>query len=370
MAERTIAILYGGRSGEHEVSLESATSICEHINLEKNAVVLIGIDKDGAWHLQSEAQFSAARERRETLSVDRAGTRVYAVPSDGLYAEGQGKLNVDAVFPVLHGTFGEDGAVQGYLECAHLAYAGSGVAASAIGFDKALVKSLWEQAGLPVIPWVFATVPEEGITDALITTLLERIRAEIGELPVFVKPARGGSSVGVSRAGDRGELVAAVTEAARFDYKLVVEQEAKGREIECAVTGNTDVVAHAIGEVVPKRGFYDYRAKYIDEDGAALIIPAELDSATSERIRELAVLAFRGASCEGLARVDFFVNEGNDSILLNEINTIPGFTQISMFPVLCGEFGLSYPALIDHVLDLALERKARNDRLEFTYESV
>lgn len=367
MAERTIAILYGGRSGEHEVSLQSATSICEHINLEKNTVMLVGIDKEGAWYLQSEAQFTAARERRQTLSVDSSGPRVYAVPSDGLYAKDRGKLEVDAVFPVLHGTFGEDGTIQGYLECADLAYAGSGVAASAIGFDKSLVKSLWEQAGLPVVPAISATIPEEGITDALIDTIVERVRTECGGLPVFVKPARGGSSVGVSRAGDRGELIAAVTEAARFDYKLVIEREAKGREIECAVTGNTEIVAHAVGEVVPRRGFYDYRAKYIDEDGASLIIPAELKADTVARVRQLAVRAFHEATCEGLARVDFFVDEHDDSILLNEINTIPGFTRISMFPVLCGEFGLSYPTLIDHVLDLALERKARNDRLEFTY---
>jgi len=268
---------------------------------------------------------------------------------------------------VLHGTFGEDGTVQGYLECGDLAYVGAGVAGSSIGFDKALSKSLWMQAGLPCVPFVSYEVPPNGPTGNWLTEIEEQTRLAFGPTAIFVKPARGGSSVGVTRAESSAELADAVRHAARFDSKLVIEPEIKAREVECSVTGNSSPQAWAIGEIVPRHGFYDYRAKYIDEDGAALIVPAQLDHEVSITIRETAVRAYRAVDCHGLARVDLFLDDGAGEIMLNEINTIPGFTRISMFPVLCRELGLSYPELIDAVIDLAIEQKARIDSLEYEY---
>lgn len=371
MAERTVAILYGGRSGEHEVSLQSATSICRNIDLEKYSVVLIGIDKDGVWYLQSESLFQAVRSQKAELSIDTDAERVYALPSAGLEAGNVGNLGVDVVFPVLHGTFGEDGTVQGYLSVAGLPYVGSDTAGSSIGFDKAIVKSLWKDAGLPVVAF-FTVIAPSGVDresaepgESFVNEVERRLYDEFDDYPVFVKPARGGSSVGVGKASNRDELRDALADAARFDFKLVVEPSVHGREIECSVTGNLEPRAWALGEIVPRHGFYDYRAKYVDEDGAALIVPADIEPEIAERVREIAVKAYRAGACHGLARVDFFLD--GDTVLLNEINTIPGFTRISMFPVLCREHGISYPQLIDHVLDLAVEHKTRLDSLDFDY---
>ena len=367
MTKQTVAILYGGRSGEHEVSLQSATSICRNIDLEKFSVVLVGIDKDGVWYLQPESMFQAVRSHNADLSIRRDTARVYALPSAGLAAENNGDLDVNVVFPVLHGTFGEDGTVQGYLSVAGLPYVGSDTTGSAIGFDKAIVKSLWQDAELPVVPFFTLLAPGEGrvSSDVFVDEVERRVFKEYGEYPVFVKPARGGSSVGVSRACDRDELREALIDAARFDYKLVVEPSVRGREIECSVTGNLEPRAWALGEVVPQHGFYDYRSKYVDDDGAALIVPADLETGIADRVREIAVQAYQAGACHGLARVDFFIDDGR--ILLNEINTIPGFTRISMFPVLCREHGISYAQLIDHVIELAVEHKTRLDSLAFDY---
>ena len=367
MTKQTVAILYGGRSGEHEVSLQSATSICRNIDDERYDVVLVGIDKDGVWYLQSESLLEAVRGQGEDLSISTDRPRVYAMPQAGLAAEKTGNLEVDIVFPVLHGTFGEDGTVQGYLSVAGLPYVGSDTAGSAIGFDKAIVKSLWQDAGLPVVPFftILAIDPEPVPSDASVYRVERRILDEYGEYPVFVKPARGGSSVGVSRATDTEELRKALGDAAQFDFKLIVEPSVRGREIECSVTGNLEPRAWALGEIVPQHGFYDYRAKYVDNDGAALIVPADLAADVGDKVRDIAVRAYRAGACHGLARVDFFLEKHR--ILLNEINTIPGFTKISMFPVLCREHGVSYSELIDNVLKLAIEHKARLDSLAFDY---
>ena len=364
---RRIALLYGGRSGEHEVSLQSATSILRNIDLERNSVILIGIEKSGIWRLQSESWIERIRTSNATIEVDSDRPRIYAIPSAGLHVDDGTHIPVDAVFPVLHGTFGEDGTVQGYLECGGLAYVGAGVAGSSIGFDKALSKALWMQAGLECVPFVSVELPHTGLDDAVRCEIEQRTRDEFGRRAVFVKPARGGSSVGVARAESSGELADAIRHAARFDYKLVIEPEITAREVECSVTGNSSPRAWAIGEIVPRDGFYDYRAKYLDEDGAALIVPAEVDENVNARIRDTAVRAYRAIDCHGLARVDFFVDDTTGEILLNEINTIPGFTRISMFPVLCREHGLSYPELIEAVIDFAIEQKARLDSLEYEY---
>ncbi len=365
--KQVVAILYGGRSGEHEVSLQSATSICRNIDLEKYDVILVGIDKAGVWYLQPDSLFAAVRSGETELSIRTDTPRVYALPSAGLAAGNTGNLGVDIVFPVLHGTFGEDGTVQGYLSVAGVAYVGSDAAGSSIGFDKAIVKSLWQDAGLPIVPF-FTLVASQTVaanSEEFARSVERRIFDEFGTYPVFVKPARGGSSVGVSRASGRQELRDALGEAARFDFKLMVEPSVRGREIECSVTGNLEPRAWELGEVVPRHGFYDYRSKYVDDDAAALIVPAELETGLSDRIREIAVQAYRAGACHGLARVDFFLD--GDRILLNEINTIPGFTRISMFPVLCRERGISYPELIDLVLELAVEHKTRLDSLAFEY---
>ncbi|MFP4642887.1 MAG: D-alanine--D-alanine ligase family protein [Spirochaetales bacterium] len=367
MTKQTVAILYGGRSGEHEVSLQSATSICRNIDLEKYDVILVGIDKGGVWYLQSRAMFDAVRRGDADLSISTDRPRVYALPQAGLAAEHTGDLEADIAFPVLHGTFGEDGTVQGYLSVGGLPYVGSDTAGSAIGFDKAIVKSLWNDAGLPVVPFFSVVAPDT--TSEPFETFVSRVEARIldeyGGYPVFVKPARGGSSVGVSKANGTNELRKALGDAAGFDFKLIVEPVVRGREIECSVTGNLEPRAWALGEIVPQHEFYDYRSKYVDSDGAALIVPADLPADTRDHVREIAVQAYRAGACHGLARVDFFL-EG-DRILLNEINTIPGFTSISMFPVLCREHGISYPELIDHVLELSIEHKARLDSLAFDY---
>lgn len=363
--KRRVALLYGGRSGEHDVSLQSAASIVRNIDLDRNSVILIGLAKDGRWFLQPETLFAKVREQGAELTVDTDAPLVYGVPQDGLHVTGSGMLAIDVVFPVLHGTFGEDGTVQGYMDVCGLPYVGAGVAGSSVGFDKSLAKNLWNAAGLPIVPFIEIRDTPQHQPHTRIQDILSTIESDIGGLPVFVKPARCGSSVGVSRADTVEDLERALKEAARFDWKIVIEPAIRGREIECSVTGNEHARSWALGEVVPRSGFYDYRSKYIDPDGAQLVAPAALPEAVAQRIRDIARRAFETSDCEGLARIDFFYIEEEDRILLNEINTIPGFTRISMFPVLCREYGLPYSELIDRVIDLAEERRRRIDALEY-----
>jgi len=355
MGQRTICILYGGRSGEHEVSCRSAASVSRNLDSEKYRQVLIGIDKAGRWHLQPEPRFERA-DYGERLEVVQETEAVAVIPGQGLGTH-SGILEVDVVFPVLHGTFGEDGTVQGLLEMANLPYVGAGVLGSSLAMDKQKTKEIWKQAGLPVVEFV---VVRDNSAES-VATVLQRL-----EMPVFVKPVSAGSSVGVTKVHGREELQPAIAEALRYDAKVMVEPAVEGREIECAVLGNEKAEAFAPGEILPAHEFYSYQAKYVDPEGADLLLPADLPEATSRQIRKLAVAAFQAVECSGMARVDFFLERASGRILLNEINTIPGFTNISMYPKMCEASGLPYPKLLERLIELAVERHGRRARLRYS----
>ena len=355
MAKRTICILYGGRSGEYEVSCRSAASVSRNLDPKKYRQVLIGIDKTGRWHLQQEPRFKRA-DYGESLEVVPRSETVAVVPGQGLDIP-SGKIQADVVFPVLHGTFGEDGTVQGLLELAGLAYVGAGVLGSSLAMDKQKTKEVWRQSGLPIVE--FVVVRDDSAES--IAAVLQRF-----EPPVFVKPVTAGSSVGVSKVHSRDQLQSAIAEALRYDEKVMVEPAVEGREIECAVLGNESAQAFTPGEILPAHEFYSYEAKYIDPEGAQLRLPADLPDALSREIRKIAVAAFQAVECSGMARVDFFLERGSGRILLNEINTIPGFTNISMYPKLCEASGVPYPELLDRLIELAVERHERRASLRYS----
>ncbi|MFP4432019.1 MAG: D-alanine--D-alanine ligase family protein [Spirochaetaceae bacterium] len=353
-----LALLYGGRSGEHEVSCRSAASILRNLDSRRYDVVPIAIDHDGVWYLQNGLDPARIGD---ALEVSTSGPRVAVLPGSGFSVEGR-PLEIEVAFPILHGSFGEDGTVQGLLEMTGIAYVGSGVLASAAGMDKETMKRLWREAGLPTAPFVtfFDDIDLGGI-EARIEAAGLSIDDEL-----FVKPARGGSSVGISKVQGRTALEEALRTAFRYDTKAIVEQRIVGREIECAVIGDREVETFPPGEIVPRGSFYDYDAKYVDPDGAELVVPADLPPATLRRIREAAAEAYRTLEAEGYARVDLFVTE-EGNIFLNEINTIPGFTTISMFPRMCQGGGLTYATLLDRLIDLGLERHRQRERLEYRY---
>jgi len=355
MGLRSVCILYGGRSGEHEVSCRSAASVSRNLDPKKYRQVLIGIDKAGRWHLQLKPRFRI-EEYGERLEVMPEGEPVAVVPGQGLSAA-SGVIDVDVVFPVLHGTFGEDGTVQGLLEMANLAYVGAGVLGSSLAMDKQKTKEVWRQSGLPVVDFVVVRDDSAESTAAVLDRL---------QLPLFVKPATAGSSVGVSKVHGRDELQEAIAGALLYDAKVMVEPAVEGREIECAVLGNESAQAFDPGEILPTHEFYSYEAKYIDPEGADLRLPADLPGPLSREIRELAVAAFRAVECSGMARVDFFLEKESGRVLLNEINTIPGFTNISMYPKMCEASGLPYPELLDRLVDLALERHEKRGSLRYS----
>ncbi|MDA8220094.1 MAG: D-alanine--D-alanine ligase [Dehalococcoidales bacterium] len=358
-SKQRVAVIFGGKSGEHEVSLMSAASIIEAIPKSKYEVVPVGITKGGRWLGGDEAlrmlQGGGAEERSDKV-VMLADAEHGLVEAD----LGQGHLrdeHVDVVFPVLHGPYGEDGTVQGLLEIANLPYVGAGVTASAVGMDKVFMKAVFLQAGLPIVNSAFylrSRLRRE--PDAVHREIASRFG-----YPCFVKPANLGSSVGISKAHDDIELEEALELAAKFDRKIVVEQAVDAREIECSVLGNDDPIASLPGEIVPSREFYDYDAKYADEN-SRLIIPAHLDDGTIAEVRDLAVRAFKAVDCAGMARVDFFLDRRDGRVWLNEVNTIPGFTRISMYPKLWEATGISYPDLVDRLIQLAFER--HRDKLE------
>jgi len=370
-----VGILFGGRSGEHEVSLLSAASILKAIDRKRFDVVPIGITKAGRWLTEGNAQALLAGSSPEILSP------VSLVPSDAVTALvpdaatlGAGKL--DVVFPVLHGTFGEDGTIQGLFELADTAYVGSGVLGSAAGMDKDVMKRLFAQAKLPIVKHLSVL---RTAWEASPRKTVSAIEAAL-KYPLFVKPANLGSSVGISKAHDRKELGPALALAARYDRKIVIEEgvagkgksrsTAKARELEVAVLGNDDPKASVVGEIVPGKEFYDYEAKYLS-DGSIPIIPAKLTAAESRQIRAMAVEAFRACDLAGLARVDFLMEpDGKRRIYLNEVNTLPGFTSISMYPKLWQATGLSYADLITRLIELALERHKERSRTTFSLEGI
>src|ERR1700757_2982059 len=385
MEKLRVGVLFGGRSGEHEVSLLSAASVLNAIDREKYEVVPIGITKDGRWltaeHAENLLTGKLMLEPRNLRAGDPDITQPAAVLSGGegvvvppepvhrqsglvpfqtdsspMRRAADRAINVDVIFPVLHGTFGEDGTIQGLLELADIPYVGAGVLGSAAGMDKDIMKSLFRAAGLPIVKHV-TILRSDWDADAKKT---EKIVDRSLKYPVFVKPANLGSSVGISKARTKKELGPAIYEAAKFDRKIVIEQgvggaKHKAREIECSVLGNDRPQASVPGEIVPIKEFYDYSAKYLDE-GSELIIPAKLTKAEVKKVQELAIRAFQAVDCSGLARVDFLMDPKTRKLYVNEINTMPGFTSISMYPKLWTASGLSYSALIGRLIQLGIER--------------
>lgn len=352
-----VGLIFGGKSGEHEVSLASAQSVARAIDHGKYDVILIGITKEGRWLAGENAlkQLSAASASPLLKNANGNG----AVGSTQLVPHADQNLDqlspfasIDVAFPLVHGPFGEDGTIQGLLELADIPYVGAGVAASAVGMDKAMMKDIFRAHDLPIPEYLvilrqtWQLKPEETI---------HRIESELG-YPCFVKPANLGSSVGVSKAHNWDELTQALTNAAKFDRKIIAERAIDAREIECSVLGNDEPSASLPGEVIPKNEFYDYAAKYDDSTGTELIVPADLPQDLTRAVKDLAIRAFRAVDCSGLARVDFLVERSTNKIFLNEINTIPGFTQVSMYPRMWEKSGVIYPTLIDRLIELALER--------------
>jgi D-alanine-D-alanine ligase len=320
-----IAVVYGGRSGEHEVSLRSARAILDHLDTDKYEPVEYLISKEGKWSPHP------------------------ILPEPGAHNE------IDVVFPVLHGTFGEDGTVQGLFELAGLPYVGAGVLASSVSMDKEMMKRVCAERGLPIVEYI--TASRHTATAAAIAGSLP--------FPMFVKPANLGSSVGISKAHDLPELEHALIEAAKYDRKIIVERGIEGRELECSVLGNEDPIASMPCEILPSREFYDYDDKYL-LDLARTQVPADLDDTTTENLRRLAVECYRAVECEGMARVDFLLESSTGKLYINEINTIPGFTSISMYPKMWEHSGIRFPQLLDRLIDLALDRHRQKQSTRFT----
>jgi D-alanine-D-alanine ligase len=393
MKKLRVGILFGGRSGEHEISLLSAASVFKAIDTSKYEVVPIGITKDGRWLTASDAEKllhgKAGEGARPTLRAgDPDTTASAAVLQNGeavvfppephnssmtpfqtdapVRRASDRAINVDIIFPVLHGTFGEDGTIQGLLELADIPYVGAGVLGSAAGMDKDIMKSLFRAAGLAIVKHVTVLRSEWESAPKKVQKLVESNL----KYPVFVKPANLGSSVGISKARDRKELGPAIDEAAKFDRKIVIEEgvggkKNKAREIECSVLGNDNAQASVPGEIVPSAEFYDYSAKYLDE-GSQLIIPAKLTKAETKKVQDLAIAGFRAVDCSGLARVDFLMDPKSRKIYLNEINTMPGFTSISMYPKLWAASGVGYSELISRLIQLGLDRHAEKKRNQYS----
>ena len=358
MKKIRVGIICGGQSAEHEVSLQSAKNIIEAIDREKYDVVIIGIDKEGRWSPFTERDFLLHAEDPKKISLRANKQTISLIPGksgDGWIpvTETNNIGKVDVFFPVLHGPMGEDGTVQGLLKLADLPFVGAGVLGSAIGMDKDVMKRLLRDAGVPIGDFlVFHDDQRDGMRYG-------EIKAILGS-PFFIKPANYGSSVGIHKVHDEDQFERALDNAFSFDRKVLVETFIEGREIECSVLGNDKPIASLPGEIIPRKEFYSYEAKYIDEEGAYLKIPAELDAPIVRQIQDLAVKTFKVLCCEGMARVDLFLKKEN-KIVVNEINTIPGFTKISMYPRLWEESGISYSELIDKLIQLALERY-RKDR--------
>jgi len=407
MAKLRIGILFGGRSGEHEVSLLSAASVLNAIDKTKYEVVPIGITKDGRWLTAEHAERLLRGEKAGVVSAPEkhlragdpeatagaavlaTGEAVVVLPEPARRGAGIAPLqtdaisdaatlrrasdraiNVDIIFPVLHGTFGEDGTIQGFLELADIAYVGAGVLGSSAGMDKDIMKSLFRAAGLPIVKHVTVLRSQFEPESKELPKKVQKLVESKLKYPVFVKPANLGSSVGISKAHDRKQLGPAIAEAAKFDRKIVIEEgvggkKNKAREIECAVLGNDDPKASVAGEIVPCKEFYDYDAKYLVE-GSEAVIPAKLSKAEMKTVQRLAIAAFQAVDCSGLARVDFLMEPKSRKIFVNEINTMPGFTAISMYPKMWAASGVSYPELIDRLIRLGIERHEDKKRNQYS----
>lgn len=369
MSKLKVGIIFGGMSGEHEVSIVSATSIYKALDKNKYDVFLIGIDKDGRWLLPSDSQLLANTENPRLIQLNKEKNAVAITPYQNTsqltrIADHQSGMNFDVFFPVLHGTNGEDGTVQGLLELTQIPYVGSGVIGSAVGMDKDICRRLLREAGIPVVDTICVRHSDyEKDPVAHITKMIKKLG-----LPFFIKPANAGSSVGVHKIKTKEEAAHKIADAFTFDTKVLAEKAIDARELECAVLGNDDPKASIIGEIVPNHEFYTYEAKYIDANGADLLIPAkDIKPAMTKKLQDYSVAAFSCLELKGMARVDFLVDKITNDIYLNEVNTIPGFTSISMYPKLWEASGVAYPQLLDELLRLAMELKQTKKTLRTTY---
>lgn len=368
-----VGLIFGGRSGEHEVSIASALSVFNALDKSRYEVSLIAIDKDGRWLLPDPKPLLAQASNPLEIKLNRDSAAVGLLPFPSqkrqmvpLNSSEQTTPGFDVVLPILHGTFGEDGTIQGLLELAQIPYAGSGVLGSAVGMDKDVSRRLLREAGIK-------TVPTMAVRKLNYFSNPSQIEAKITsnfKFPFFVKPANAGSSVGVHKVKTQADLAPALKDAFEFDTKVLVEMAVAARELECAVLGNEEPKASIVGEIVPTHEFYSYQAKYLDENGAALKIPAEgLSAEVIEEVRTQAIKAFQTLECRGMARVDFFLDRETGELYLNEINTIPGFTKISMYPKLWEATGLPYSKLLDELIRLAIENADARKALKTSYES-
>ena len=339
---KDLLILFGGKSGEYEVSEMSAASVLSNIDTDKYNIIKIGITKDGRWF-----KTDASPEQIKSGEWDSMPKQSAFLSPDtshhGIFVEGK-LQNVDVIFPVMHGDYCEDGCIQGLFEISGIPYVGPGVLASAAGMDKSATKLFAAASGVPQAKW-YITSPAASEEE------IEKIESEFS-YPIFVKPCNAGSSLGISKAGNRAELEKAIAEAAKFDSKILCEEYIDGYEVECAVLGNEDTRASVVGQITPSNEFYDYSAKYID-NASGLTIPANIPEETAEKIREYAVTVFKALGCRGMSRADFFVLRGSGEIKFNEINTLPGFTSISMYPKLWEKSGIPYSELIDKLIEYA-----------------
>ncbi len=358
-----VAVLFGGRSAEHEISLQSARNIIKALDKERYEVTLIAIDREGAWYLNEESEPLLNAENPQLIALNKIGDPVSLIPghqSGVLIAQNSDRLlpAVDVIFPVLHGPYGEDGSIQGLAKLANVPCVGSDVLGSAIGMDKDVSKRLLRDAGIPVAGHIALRKSD------LSQDILNEVEEKFG-FPVYVKPANMGSSVGVVRVKHKQELLEAVEHAFQYDAKILIEEEIIGRELECSVLGNDDPSASAVGEIIGEESFYSYEKKYIDEDGVKLQIPADLDSAIVQKIQAISIAAFKALEVRGMARVDMFL-DARGCVYVNEINTIPGFTEISMYPKLWQASGLSAAELINQLIDLALSEHQQQSSLKLT----
>ncbi|MGX4668188.1 D-alanine--D-alanine ligase [Cerasibacillus sp. JNUCC 74] len=361
MKKKKVGIIFGGKSAEHEVSLQSAKNIVDAIDRDKYDVVLIGIDKEGKWHLNNPSTYLLHADNPKLIELNKSNETIAIVPGEQekqfIHASNAGHLDeLDVVFPIVHGTLGEDGSLQGMLRIANVPFVGPNVLSSSICMDKDIAKRLLQAAGIKVAKGIVYRKKEKQKIN------YEQAVEELGT-PMFIKPANQGSSVGISKVTTEEEFYEGIEAAFHYDHKIVVEECIIGREIECSVLGNETPKASLLGEILPKTDFYSYESKYIDEKGAELAIPADVSEEVTKRVQDIAVKAFETLECEGLARVDFFLTE-DEEIYLNEVNTLPGFTKISMYPKLWDVSGLSYQELISTLIELAIERHERNNQLK------
>lgn len=360
MKKHSVAILYGGRSGEHAISLMSASSVEKNLNKTIYDVHLIGITQKGVWYYQKNYSNNS-----DSLNVvEDESMLVSLTPGQGISINGK-ILNIDFIYPILHGTYGEDGTMQGLLDIIGIPYAGSGIDGSFMAMDKEYAKIIWQKAGLPVVPFIGVKKHEYQVNPDKVRQVAE----DKFSYPLFIKPVKAGSSVGVSRVDNVSEFHNAVLKAFNFDLKILIEPAVDAREIECSVIGNNQPETFSLGEIAPSHEFYDYDAKYIDPNGAQLIIPAKLDEKLSASIKDLALKAYLSLNIKGFSRVDFFLDRQSNKIMLNEINTIPGFTKVSMFSMLCAEDGLQYSDLLDKIFHFGLESFNEIQSLNFFKEA-